>query len=168
MKNVLSSAVNVQFIYSQINSLLASSDSSNAVLAALHSCGGVATSAALQMQLGLSQPTVSRALAPLIRSGDVRALGAARSRFYLLPRSIDGVGREVPIMRVDAHGRRLWLDEADGVSQPHDGLPWFLNDMKLQGFMGRTFAHARSPKNTPRRGDAQAFWREVQTFGQVA
>ena len=104
MKNVLSSAVNVQFIYSQINSLLASSDSSNAVLAALHSCGGVATSAALQMQLGLSQPTVSRALAPLIRSGDVRALGAARSRFYLLPRSIDGVGREVPIMRVDAHG----------------------------------------------------------------
>ncbi|MCJ7799357.1 MAG: type II toxin-antitoxin system HipA family toxin YjjJ, partial [Polaromonas sp.] len=31
---------------------------------------------------------------------------------------------------------------ADGVSQPHDGLPWFLNDMKPQGFMGRTFAHA--------------------------
>ena len=125
------------------------------VLTALRLRGGVATSAELQTQLGLSQPTVSRALAPLIQSGEVRALGAARSRFYLLPRSIEGVGREVPIMRVDARGvatpfarmvplpgGRFWVDEADGLSQPHDGLPWFLNDMKPQGFMGRTFAHA--------------------------
>lgn len=132
-----------------------SSNSVSSVLTALRSRGGVATSAALQTQLGLSQPTVSRALAPLIQSGEVRALGAARSRFYLLPRSIEGVGREVPIMRVDAHGAvtpfarmvplpggRFWVDEADGVSQQHDGLPWFLNDMRPQGFMGRTFANA--------------------------
>lgn len=34
------------------------------------------------------------------------------------------------------------MDEADGVSARHDGLPWFLDDMRPQGFMGRTFAHA--------------------------
>jgi hypothetical protein len=117
--------------------------------------GGVATSTELQTQLSVSQPTVSRALAPLILSGEVRALGAARARRYLLPRNIEDVGREIPVMRVDVQGAvtpfgrmvplpggRFWVDEADGVSQLHDGLPWFLNDMRPQGFMGRTFAHA--------------------------
>lgn len=59
------------------------------------------------------------------------------------------------MMRVDAQGRvspfanmvvleggAFWVDEADGVSARHDGLPWFLHDMRPQGFMGRTFAHA--------------------------
>ncbi|MES2944068.1 MAG: type II toxin-antitoxin system HipA family toxin YjjJ [Pseudomonadota bacterium] len=131
------------------------SNSADQVFQALRTRGGVATSIELQTQLGLSQPTVSRALAPLIASGEVRSLGAARSRRYLLPRAVEGVGREVPVMRVDEHGAvtpfcrllplpggRFWVDEADGVSQPHDGLPWFLNDMKPQGFMGRTFAAA--------------------------
>ena len=123
------------------------------VIQALRASGGVATSVELQTQLGLSQPTVSRALAPLLATGEVRSLGAARSRRYLLPRAVEGVGRDVPIMRVDEHGvvtpfgqlhplpgGGFWVDEADGVSQPHDGLPWFLNDMRPQGFMGRTFA----------------------------
>ena len=131
------------------------SNSVDLVIQALRALGGVATSLELQTQLGLSQPTVSRALAPLIASGDVLSLGAARSRRYLLPRTVDGVGRVVPIMRVDEHGvvtpfgrmlplpsGRFWVDEADGLSQPHDGLPWFLNDMRPQGFMGRTFAAA--------------------------
>ncbi len=125
------------------------------LLNAMRTQGGVATSTDLQTHLGISQPTVSRALAPLIQSGEVRALGAARSRRYLLPRNIEDVGREIPVMRVDAQGAvtsfgrmvplpggRFWVDEADGVSQLHDGLPWFLNDMRPQGFMGRTFAHA--------------------------
>ncbi|MDQ3273149.1 MAG: type II toxin-antitoxin system HipA family toxin YjjJ [Pseudomonadota bacterium] len=127
----------------------------SAVMDALRAHGGVATSAELQVALGVSQPTISRALAPLVASGELRALGAARSRRYLLPRAVEGVGREIPIMRVDAQGEvtsfgrliplpggRFWVDEADGVSKPHDGMPWFLNDMRPQGFMGRTFAHA--------------------------
>ena len=125
------------------------------VIQALRARGGVATSLALQAQLGVSQPTISRALAPLIASGEVRSVGAARSRRYLLPRTVDGVGRDVPIMRIDAHGvvtpfgrmvplpgGRFWVDETDGLREPHDGLPWFLNDMRPQGFMGRTFAVA--------------------------
>ena len=132
------------------------------LLEALRSMGGVATSPALQARLGVSQPTVSRALAPLLRAGDVVRVGAARSLRYLLPRSIEGVGREVPMMRVDAQGRvspfgrmvplpggRFWVDEADGLSELHEGLPWFLQDMRPQGFMGRTFANAHPELRLP-------------------
>ncbi len=124
-------------------------------LQALRRQGGVLTSAELQELLGVSQPTVSRALAPLIQSGQVQKVGAARSQRYVLPRHVPGVGSEVRVMRIDAQGRpspfarmvpleggAFWVDEADGVSARHDGLPWFLDDMRPQGFMGRTFAHA--------------------------
>ena len=113
------------------------------------------SSGELQDLLGVSQPTVSRALAPLILSGRVQKVGAARSQRYVMPRTVPGVGREVPVMRVDAQGRpepfarmvpleggAFWVDEADGLSARHGGLPWFLNDMRPQGFMGRTFAYA--------------------------
>ncbi len=124
-------------------------------LLALRRQGGVLTSAELQELLGVSQPTVSRALAPLIHAGQVQKVGAARSQRYVLPRHVPGVGSEVRVMRIDAQGRpspfarlvpleggAFWVDEADGVSARHDGLPWFLDDMRPQGFMGRTFAHA--------------------------
>ena len=125
------------------------------VLQALRRQGGVLSSAELQEQLGVSQPTVSRALAPLVQAGQVQKVGAARSQRYVLPRTVPGVGREVPVMRVNEHGQAspfaslvplqggaIWVDEADGLSQQHGGLPWFLDDMRPQGFMGRTFAHA--------------------------
>ena len=124
-------------------------------LQTLRKQGGVLTGSELQAQLGVSQPTVSRALAPLIQSGKVQKVGAARSQRYVLPRNVSGVGREVLVMRVDAQGRAtpfarmvpleggaFWVDEADGLSMRHGGLPWFLDDMRPQGFMGRTFAHA--------------------------
>ncbi len=125
------------------------------VLHALRRQGGVLSSAELQEQLGVSQPTVSRALAPLVQAGQVQKVGAARSQRYVLPRTVPGVGREVPVMRVNERGQAspfaslvplqggaIWVDEADGLSQQHGGLPWFLDDMRPQGFMGRTFAHA--------------------------
>ena len=124
-------------------------------LQALRRNASVLTSADLQRLLGVSQPTVSRALAPLIRSGQVQKVGAARSQRYVLARQVPGVGSTVPVMCVDTQGRpapfarmvalaggAFWVDEAAGVSARHDGLPWFLNDMRPQGFMGRTFAHA--------------------------
>ncbi len=124
-------------------------------LQALRRQGGVLTSAELQELLGVSQPTVSRALAPLIQAGQVQKVGAARSQRYLLPRTVPGVGNEVLVMHIDAQGRpspfarmvpleggAFWVDEVDGEHRRHDGLPWFLDDMRPQGFMGRTFAHA--------------------------
>ena len=62
-------------------------------MAVLRLCGGVATSATLQTQLGLSQPAVSRALMQLIQSG------------------------EVPIMRV-VPGTLLWDYGTVGANSP--------------------------------------------------
>jgi len=135
--------------------MTAATDLTQQALLALRRQGSVLTSAELQARLGVSQPTVSRALSPLIQSGQVLKVGAARSQRYVLARHVAGVGREVQVMRVDALGQpapfarlvpleggAFWVDEADGVSAKHDGLPWFLDDMRPQGFMGRTFAHA--------------------------
>jgi hypothetical protein len=153
----------------------------HAALALLRQHGGVATSAQLQQGLRVSQPTVSRALAPLIQAGTVRKVGAARSQRYVLPRAVVGVGREVPIMRVDTQGRAspfghmlpleggaFWVDEADGVSARHAGLPWFLDDMRPQGFMGRTFAHAHPELqlgSDPRHWNDDDVLRALAVFG---
>ena len=125
------------------------------ILQVLRQSGGVASSAELQAALGISQPSMSRALTPMVKSGQVQKVGAARSQRYVLPRHVERVGHEVPIMRVDAAGQPspfarmtllaggdVWVDEVDGVSQRHSGLPWFLHDMRPQGFMGRTFAQS--------------------------
>jgi hypothetical protein len=130
-------------------------DLSGQALQALRRQGGMLSGTQLQQQLGVSQPTVSRALAPLIQSGRVQKVGAARAQRYVLPRTVPGVGREVQVTQVNAQGQAtpfarmlaleggaFWVDEADGVGALHAGLPWFLDDMRPQGFMGRSFAHA--------------------------
>ena len=150
-------------------------------LQALRQHGGVASAVELQATLGVSQPTVSRALAPLIQSGQVIKVGAARQQRYVVPRTVAGVGQAVPVMRVDAHGLpspfarmvlleggAVWVDEADGVSQKHDGLPWFLDDMRPQGFMGRTFAYAHPELQLgtdPRHWNADDVLRALALFG---
>lgn len=130
-------------------------DFTQRILQALMRQGGVLSSVELQTQLGVSQPTVSRAMAPLIQSGQVQKVGAARKQRYVLPRTVRDVGRSVPVMRIDAQGQpspfarmvplaggAVWIDEEDGLSKRFDSLPWFLDDMRPQGFMGRTFAHS--------------------------
>jgi hypothetical protein len=132
-----------------------SRDLSPAIRQALLSQGGALSSAQLQAQLNVSQPTMSRALAPLIQSGEIQKVGAARKQRYVLPRTVRDVGRSLPVVRIDAQGQpspfarmvplasgAVWVDEEDGLSKRFDSLPWFLNDMRPQGFMGRTFAHS--------------------------
>ena len=153
----------------------------DALLGILRAQGGLASSTDLQARLGVSQSTVSRVLAPLLAAGDVRQTGAARARQYLLPRRIEGVSRELPVMRVDAQGQvtpfghimplaggRFWVDEADGVRELHAGLPWFLDDMRPQGFMGRTFAHTHAALGLgadPRHWSADDVLRALASFG---
>jgi uncharacterized membrane protein len=74
-------------------------DLTQAILQALMRQGGALSSAELQAQLGVSQPTVSRAMAPLIQSGQVQKVGAARKQRYVLPRTVRDVGRSIPVMR---------------------------------------------------------------------
>lgn len=131
----------------------------------LRALRGLANGPALQAQLGLSQPSVSRLLAPLLADGTVVAVGAARARRYLLPREVPGVGRQVFIHAVQANGGLhafgtlyplagggFWMDEADrthGQSARHESLPWFLYDMRPQGFLGRGFASAHPALHLP-------------------
>jgi hypothetical protein len=123
---------------------------------------GSAASAELQARLGVSQPTVSRTLAPLLRSARIVKVGAARSQRYVAPRHVERVGAEVPVIKVDAdghalpfgrilplHGGRCWMDEQEGPSALHDGLPWFLADMRPQGFIGRAFSHGHPELGLP-------------------
>ena len=150
-------------------------------LQAIRQRGGVASAAELQAALSVSQPTVSRALATLIQSGQVLKVGSTRQQRYVVPRTVAGVGQSVPVMRVDAHGQpspfarmvlleggAVWVDEADGVSQQHDSLPWFLDDMRPQGFMGRTFAYAHPELQLgtdPRHWNADDVLRALALFG---
>lgn len=151
-------------------------------LQALRQRGGVASASELQAILGVSQPTMSRALAPLIQSGQVLKVGAARLQRYVVPRTLSGIGQTVPIMRIDVRGQAspfarmvllegggVWLDEADGVSQKHDDLPWFLDDMRPQGFIGRTFAYAHPELQLgtdPRKWNADDVLRAMALFGE--
>lgn len=111
---------------------------------------GPLSSKALQVALGLSQPTVSRALAAL--GGEVERIGAARSAIYSLRDAGRGVD-SLSVYRVDTQGRlaaigRLVpvrpggyvMHQTDGVSIHSEGLPWWLADMRPQGFLGRAYA----------------------------
>ena len=70
------------------------------LITALRQHNGHANSPDLQARLGVSQSTVSRLLAPLLASGQVVKVGAARAQRYLLPRDVPGVGRHVLIHQV--------------------------------------------------------------------
>ncbi|MBC5764559.1 type II toxin-antitoxin system HipA family toxin YjjJ [Ramlibacter sp. GTP1] len=112
----------------------------------------------LQEALGVSQPVVSRALAPLLRAGEVLKVGRGRNQAYVMPRGVAGLASAlVPVMAVDRDGGvrnfgtlipvtggRFWMEEEGGPSQLHGGLPWFVADMRPQGFLGRSFAHAQA------------------------
>jgi HipA-like C-terminal domain len=130
----------------------------NTLISALRQHNGHASSPDLQARLGVSQPTVSRLLAPLLATGQVVKVGAARAQRYLLPRDVPGVGAALPIHQVQPGGELqvfgtlyplagggFWMEETDkahGQSAFHPSLPWFLMDTRPQGFLGRAFAQA--------------------------
>jgi hypothetical protein len=100
--------------------------------------------------LGISQPTVSRALATM--AGEVLQLGQKKGSRYVLRDTGRGFG-DVPVFRVDEHGKLTELGvltpvrpdgfvftQADGLQVHSDGLPWWLLDMLPQGYLGRAYA----------------------------
>ncbi len=104
----------------------------------------------LSVNIGVSQPTISRALTQL--GGKIVRIGAARSIQYTLRDTARGLS-DIPIYRVDAKGllRQLGalipvrpegfvMCQKDGVTLHSDGLPWWLFDMRPQGYLGRAYA----------------------------
>lgn len=111
---------------------------------------GPLTARQLVEKLRISQPTVSRAIAAL--GDDVVRIGSGQSIQYALRDAGRGVG-DIPVYRVAADGtlRRLGIlvsvrpdgfvmQQDNGLSLHSDSLPWWLLDMRPQGFLGRTYA----------------------------
>lgn len=121
---------------------------------------GPQTAAALGQTMGISQPTVSRALA---QAGEcIVRIGRARAARYALARDIGRAGNRWPLYRIDAAGHAVHLGEllalhatgfhfeparplpaflhGDFSNGLYPGLPWFLDDQRPQGFLGREFA----------------------------
>ena len=117
--------------------------------------GGPLTARQLSESMGISQPTVSRALAEL--GDDIVRIGAARSIRYAMRDTVRGLP-DILIHRVDTEGRITLLGtlvpvrpdgfvmhQTDGATLHSEGLPWWLMDMRPQGFLGRAHAARHGP-----------------------
>ena len=112
--------------------------------------------AALMQRLGCSQPTLSR----MVRAAgeSVITLGRAQQTRYARVRAT-GAEQPIVVTRIDVNGaphscgvlhvvgqlsgsRTVWV--AERRVEVFAGLPWFVADMRPQGFMGRQFP-ARVP-----------------------
>jgi len=111
---------------------------------------GPATAAELSRLLAVSQPTLSRRIA---QAGErIVRVGRARAVRYLARRTVSGKA-VFPLYRVNADGTiEQWggllpvapdgfvLRESGGEDRHLEGLPWWLQDMRPQGFLGRLWA----------------------------
>lgn len=101
-------------------------------------------------KIGLSQPTVSRALAAM--GDDVIKLGQRKFTRYVLRDRSNGFN-DIPVYRVTSLGQIETLGtlqairpegfvfmQANGQAQLSAGLPWWLQDSRPQGFLGRAYA----------------------------
>lgn len=148
----------------------------------LQLASGPASARQLIENIGISQPTLSRAIAAL--GDNLVRLGAARSIQYALRDPGRGFG-DTPVYRVGVDGtiRPLGalipvrpdgyvMREADGGTRYSDGLPWWLMDMRPQGFLGRAYASRYAeglglPANVAAWSDAQML-RALIAHGQDA
>lgn len=109
---------------------------------------GDATSRELCAALGVSQPTLSRRLAEASRVVSYGTKSATRYTVMVPRRNIS----TATVYQVDASGRvstfgvlipvrgdRFVFQPTGGTRQLYDGLPWFVQDLRPQGFMGRHF-----------------------------
>ncbi|MBI4124602.1 MAG: type II toxin-antitoxin system HipA family toxin YjjJ [Deltaproteobacteria bacterium] len=118
---------------------------------------GPAKAKEIYRHLGWSQPVFSRMIHQL--GTRVLIAGQARATLYALKREVPHVGFEVPIHAIDSSSRtidwgRLWPVYPKGFyfeshrpsveSRYFDDLPYFLDDLRPSGFLGRLI-----PKHYP-------------------
>ena len=122
---------------------------------------GLLTAREISEAMHVSQPTASRLISGLgIRR--VARIGRARSTRYAMRRSIRGLGSSWPLYcitpnavpqtigRLHALEGGRWYVEQDEpwdtlrgtefIDGIYPGLPWFLQDLRPRGFLGRSFA----------------------------
>lgn len=129
---------------------------------------GATSSSVLAEALGVSQPTLSRLINPLIEAGHVLKIGATRGARYALRREVRGAGSEWPLFRIDMTGAAHALgtlyalgagqfyfatlsNEDFRPSELSTGLPYFLQDQRPGGFLGRGVPGRYPELNLPQR-----------------
>lgn len=139
--------------------------STEQILARLGS--GTASSPELEQALQVSQSSVSRALNRLITEGRVVRIGSTRGARYGSRRDIEGIGSVWPLRRIDRDGNiheigtlhalaadeyylepsRQAIDQGFTWGQVSSGLPYYLQDQRPGGFLGRAVP-LRNPELT--------------------
>ncbi|HCE44165.1 MAG TPA: type II toxin-antitoxin system HipA family toxinoxin YjjJ [Lentisphaeria bacterium] len=126
---------------------------------------GALTAKELAAALDASQPTISRLLARF-KGPRIHRIGGARATRYALTRNIPALGPVWPIYEIDLEGKshlignlhaleaKQWLLEQEspwstlrGGEFPYGlfpDFPWFLDDLRPRGFLGRAFARKHS------------------------
>lgn len=121
---------------------------------------GVQSVSGLVQRTGLSQPVISRALAELAQYSDrLVTHRQGRQIWYALLRPLRELPIRIPVYSIAAtpdvvsaqplgtlsalEGGK-YLFAAQGKSELLDGLPWFMQDMRPQGYVGRAFCHAHA------------------------
>jgi hypothetical protein len=134
--------------------------SREALAAALRSAG-VVSATDLAARLKVDRTTIVRALSEF--GSEVVSMGATRSTRYALRRPIANIGSSWPIYRIDPSGRALlwaevtslwesqwriiwagdppeWAGHFSNAAGLWQGFPFFLADLRPQGFLGRALA----------------------------
>ncbi len=142
---------------------------------------GPLSSPELCRALKLSQPQLSRYLAQLTPM-EVEVVRQGRTRLYYLRRQVEGIGIEVPVHSVDITGAvsklgtlspvyprgMLWRAEGQQNSDWSSDLPYFLQDLRPSGFLGRMIPRQLPEWNFPndvRLWSADVVLRYLVNFG---
>lgn len=128
---------------------------------------GSASSAELEQAIGQSQSAVSRRLRELISQRVVIRLGTTRGARYALLREIEGIGKQWPLRQIDEQGniRALGTLSALAADEYHfdpateqfawrglsEGIPYFLQDQRPGGFLGRAVPQRYPELGLPQR-----------------
>ena len=128
---------------------------------------GTASSPELETLVGQSQSSVSRVLRELIRNDAIVRIGATRGARYARLRAIEGIGARWTLRRVDTHGRIHELGQLHALAGTEfyfqatasdfawsgvtDGLPYFLQDQRPAGFLGRGVPQRHPELSLPQR-----------------
>lgn len=137
---------------------------------------GSLTAKEITEQLHITQSTLSRRLTKI---PEIVKIGQSRSTRYILPRPLEGQW-SFPLYQINEAGNAekvgtlysIWPGEScavevvSGQSLIYDGLPWFITDMRPQGFLGR--AWGRDINAALHFPDDIKRWTESQTLVALA
>jgi hypothetical protein len=126
---------------------------------------GPASAAELGQALKVSRPALWRALQPLETSGRIVRIGSTRGARYGLAHAVGAIGRHWPLYRINEEGtpiesgtlyaierdRYLARAQLPRLAMLSEGLPYFLQDARPAGFLGRAIPSAYPELGLPSR-----------------